>query len=121
MVLTNWKTTSSAEEYAVTGQSDRRERQTPQPGDQAANHAPIFFQYRSGMIRESKSPEPIRLRIVVSEREFFRHLMVEWKLSVVLAVSNHRLDSNPPTESLQENLDDEIGLATLAGIGVAPA
>ena len=73
------------------------------------------------MIRESKSPEPFRLRIVVSEREFFRRRMVEWKLSLLQAVSNHGRDSDPSTESLQEKLEDEIGLVTLAGIGVAPA
>ncbi|MBL0164898.1 MAG: hypothetical protein IPP82_14940 [Xanthomonadales bacterium] len=35
------------EEYAATGSSDRRERQTPPPVDQAATHAPIDFQHRS--------------------------------------------------------------------------
>ncbi len=47
--------------------------------------------------------------------------MVEWKLSLLQAVSNHGRDSDPSTESLQEKLEDEIGLVTLAGIGVAPA
>ena len=47
--------------------------------------------------------------------------MVAGSLKARSAEDNCRLNPDPSTESLQEKLDDEIGLATLAGIGVAPA